>query len=473
MRWTPRSRSITGLTPGFRLELGAHDGTPSRDLYLQTFDRSETSPDSWYSRPTNEWHLLARILPRRIITYPVHINPHAQRYLSPRHGRFSTLVYQGGDDEALPNTADEAVSHIEARLPWSISNSCAAGLGLIKDLDTAWLGLAALPNVDTLVITDDGPTQVVDRVVWITEADLDELKRAFERAKRALKARVRSAKKAHVRNALLARLDSKRFPPILQVGPVGQSVEVRLDRTRQSEAAGRSQRRSSVRAVQENVELLATEAPRDLLELHAEIERVTLANMIERYESMLQQSLPEARWQRFFESNVFILTMVFARPVRLLHSQFHAQGSRLDGSGAQVGDFLFGEQGPSLAVVEIKKPSTALMLGTAYRNREVYGPSAELSGAVTQVLYQQSMLHSNWLVHGAQLELRESRPDATKCVVIAGTMPTDEAQLRSFEIFRNACKNVEVVTFDELLGKLRMLLHYLAPQVTAEDSLPF
>jgi hypothetical protein len=229
-----------------------------------------------------------------------------------------------------------------------------------------------------------------------------------------------------------------------------------------------------VRAVRENLELLASEAPRDLLELHSEIERVTLANMIERYESMLQQSLSEGSWQRFFESNVFILTMVFARPVRLLHTQFHAQGSSLDGSGAQVGDFLFAEQGQALAIVEIKKPTSVLMRNTPYRNREVYGPSAELTGAVTQVLYQQSMLHSNWLLHRAQSELRESRPDATRCVVIAGTTLNDEAQHRSFEVFRNACKSVEVVTFDELLGKLRLLLSLLTPQAAgANDSIPF
>jgi hypothetical protein len=92
-----------------------------------------------------------------------------------------------------------------------------------------------------------------------------------------------------------------------------------------------------------------------------------------------------------------------------------------------------------------------------------YGPSAELSGAITQALYQQSALHSNWLFHQTQLELWDLRPDATKCVVIAGMTPMEEAQRRSFEIFRNACKNVEVVTFDELLGKLKILLHNLAP----------
>lgn len=120
-----------------------------------------------------------------------------------------------------------------------------------------------------------------------------------------------------------------------------------------------------------------------MLQLHAEIERVTLQRMIARFDEMLQEpNTQEPRWQRFFEDNIFILKLVFARPVRLLHTQFHAQGSGASGAGAQVGDFLFAEQGQALAIVEIKKPGTALV-GGRYRNKQVFGASAELSGAIT------------------------------------------------------------------------------------------
>jgi len=87
------------------------------------------------------------------------------------------------------------------------------------------------------------------------------------------------------------------------------------------------------------------------MEFHAEIERGTLASIIDGYERMLVQALPECRWQRFFEVHIFILTMLFAPPVRLLHTQFHAKESNLSGSGAQAGDFLFSELGQSLSIV--------------------------------------------------------------------------------------------------------------------------
>ncbi|AZD86921.1 hypothetical protein C4K14_4099 [Pseudomonas chlororaphis subsp. aureofaciens] len=458
------------LTPAFRTEEGIADGMPYRNLFLQTFVRSQTSTEHWLAQPEKDWHLLARVLPHQIVMFPVFTNPLAQRYLRPRHGRFKTVIYEQRFKESLPDTQRDLTAFIESCLPWNTFNPCDYGLGLISELDEIWLGLSHLPNVDTIVLAHESSLRVKDNTVWIAEEEVERIRRAFKRTMRKMRDVVKQTKTAHIRNALLASLNPDRFPPIVQVDSDGQLVEVRLDRGRQSLQAARSQRRSTMKAVHSNVGRLAIEAPVELIELHAEIERVTLARMIEQYESMLEKSLSETHWQKFFERNVFILTMLFARPVRLLHSQFHAQGSGLDGAGAQIGDYLFAEQGFAMAIVEIKKPSSPLMRTTAYRNKDVFAPDSELSGAVTQVLYQQSKLHETWLVHQVRPELRDSRPDAIRCVVIAGTMPIDEGPRRSFEVFRNACKNVEVVTFDELLGKLRLLLSHLTPREVSEDD---
>jgi hypothetical protein len=63
-------------------------------------------------------------------------------------------------------------------------------------------------------------------------------------------------------------------------------------------------------------------------------------------------------------------------------------------------------------------------------------------------------------------------------VIITGMLPHDEMKRRSLEVFRNACKNVEVITFDELLGKLKLLSKCLAPRQeppkeVLEEDLPF
>lgn len=104
------------------------------------------------------------------------------------------------------------------------------------------------------------------------------------------------------------------------------------------------------------------------------------------------------------------------------------------------------------------------MQANAYRNSEVYALDAHLSGAITQVLYLQNILRNNWLLHQSSTLLQGKQPDTTKCVVIAGITPVEQAKLRSFEVFRNACKDVDVVTFDELLSKLQLLLEHLSPK---------
>jgi len=371
------------------------------------------------------------------------------------------------DSHALPESTNEALILIEWQLQRPVWNECAYGLGLAKELDPLWHGLVRLPDIESIVITRDSEMKIIEGTARIPINYLEEIRRTFERANRKLRERIRIAKQWHVRNEILAKLAPQSFPALAQVTSTGELVEYRFASSGQPAATERFKRDASIRTVRESAEQIARESPRELMNLHAEIERVTLTTMIERFEKKINLSLPEAQWQIFFEENIFILSLLFARPVKLLHSQFHAQGSHLDGSGAQIGDFLIRELGQSLAIIEIKKPSSPLMQTRAYRNDKVYGPHAELSGAITQALFQQASLQNNWLYH--QSNLKDSLPDTISCVVIAGTTPTDAEQRRCFDIYRHACKNVDVVTFDELLGKLKLLLYHLTPSAIDSD----
>ncbi|MEA3172275.1 MAG: hypothetical protein QOI97_5223, partial [Pseudomonas sp.] len=83
------------MEPAFRIEAGVTDeGLEYRDLFMQTFVRDASDPRRWQSQPEPDWHWLARVFQKQIVTYPVFSNPHAQRYLKPRHGRFRTLTYE-------------------------------------------------------------------------------------------------------------------------------------------------------------------------------------------------------------------------------------------------------------------------------------------------------------------------------------------------------------------------------------------
>lgn len=77
-------------------------------------------------------------------------------------------------------------------------------------------------------------------------------------------------------------------------------------------------RRRAVVKVREDLPALAAEHPLTLMALHADIERVSLQQMIDSYRNMLAQQLSENIWQKFFDQNIFILTMLFCGPVHLV-----------------------------------------------------------------------------------------------------------------------------------------------------------
>lgn len=447
----------------FRLEAATEGTELARKLFLRTYRLANAQDRIWHAMPEEDWPLLATILPNSIIMRPIHTNPYAQRYLKPKNGRFTTVIYVDDFGAELPNDTDAAVSRIDTRLAWRLFDPASYGLGLHRDLDPVWQGLSRIQNAEVLVISQHPEMHAKDGVVSISVQEIDKLRRAFNRVTTNGRKLISQTKQGIVHDEVLTRLDPERFRRVVQMNQT--LVEVRREGTKQAAARERAERRSNVQVVRKQLSSLVTEAPQELMILHAEIERVTLVKMIEAFKAKLASKLTEPHWQTFFEQNKFVLSMAFARPVELTHTQFHAKGSTLTGAGAQIGDFLFKEYGQALAIVEIKTPETALLQDAAYRGQEVFGPNSKLSGAVTQVLFQQSELRKRWMTHvHDNPTLRLSDADVIKCVVVAGRIPTDPAKLRSFEVFRNACKDVDIVTFDELLAKLEFLEKQLAPK---------
>jgi hypothetical protein len=451
------------LEASFRLETATEGAEPARKLFLRTYRLANAQARTWHALPEEDWPLLATILPNRIIMRPIHINPYAQRYLEPENGRFTTVIYVDDCGAELPDDAEAAALRIDSRLAWRLFDPASNGLGLTKDLDPVWQVVSRIQHAEVLVISQHPEIHAKEGVVSISTQEIDKLRRAFARVTTNGRKLIRQTKQGIVHDELLTRLDPERFQRVVQEHQT--LVAVRREGANQAAARERTERRSNVQAVRNQLGALVTEAPQELMVLHAEIERVTLAKMIEAFKVKLATRLTEAHWQKFFEQNKFVLSMAFARPVELTHTQFHAKGSTLTGAGAQIGDFLFKEYGQALAIVEIKTPETDLLQGTAYRGQHVFGPSSYLSGAVTQVLFQQSELRKRWIDHvydNPALSLSDA--DVIKCVVVAGRTPIDPIKLRCLEVFRNACKDVDIITFDELLAKLEFLEMELTPK---------
>lgn len=191
------------------------------------------------------------------------------------------------------------------------------------------------------------------------------------------------------------------------------------------------------------------------------IDLVYIETILEEFEILISQltdtSTLEEKWHSFFKQNSWIFSQLFAFPMVLLKDKAYVGGKTIDDAGGKVADFIYKNHfSENVAIVEIKTHKKKLLENQPYRGNDVFAVSKELSGAINQALDQRDNL---------QKEFYSLSKDKTftsfnsKCFVIVGKI-TDltEQQVKSFELFRNNNKDVEVVTFDELHEKIKTIL---------------
>jgi hypothetical protein len=233
--------------------------------------------------------------------------------------------------------------------------------------------------------------------------------------------------------------------------------------------------------IQEELVTTVSRVARDLLranpqasaKLVSEIQISRLELAAQKYEQMLEQSLSEGVWQKFFEDNPFLLSFAFGYPVTFVNKHPYVGGMNITGRGENIGDFLYkNTMNNNAALIEIKKPSTPLL--REYR-QNVYGPHHELSGGIVQTLNQRHELTNNFPIakmnnkwHGDS----EVNAFDIDCVLVVGTMPKDDHQRRSFQLYRRNSHVVNIFTFDEVFQKLNQLISYLKGENQNPEQLP-
>lgn len=233
-------------------------------------------------------------------------------------------------------------------------------------------------------------------------------------------------------------------------------------------------RKAALSVVKSESKELAKTDPVELLKLKVEIEIVTLDELIKKFERMLSKELSEQKWQEFFDTNPFILSLLFAYPIFKLRGHASVGGMKLDGSGEKITDFLFRNiQTGNLALIEIKRPDTPLLWTQKSYRGGVFRPDSELCGAVTQVLDQRFQLQVDFAAKAYKSKLFNTHPYAIHCIVVAGMTPETDDERKSFELFRNSSKDVYIVTFNEALEKLREIRRVMRSGKLDDDSLSF
>jgi hypothetical protein len=222
---------------------------------------------------------------------------------------------------------------------------------------------------------------------------------------------------------------------------------------------------AAVALVENSKTSLVKNHPAKLIQLQREIEIVTLKELIELMETMLTKKLNEPAWQKFFVDHPFILSLAFALPIVVIGDQISVGGRTFSGKGEKITDFLGKNHlTDNLTLIEIKTPQTTL-LGRQYRG-EVYCASTDLVAAVTQVLDQRHRLNTELPIRKTASRQYDLEAYAIRCLIVIGTTPEHHDHKKSLELFRSNLHDVTVITFDELLEKLRHIHKYLTTEPT-------
>ena len=172
----------------------------------------------------------------------------------------------------------------------------------------------------------------------------------------------------------------------------------------------------------------------------------------------------ELWWQDYLQNNSWAISQIYAYPFVIVRGQTYVGGKTVANTEGSVADFLFKNRLSSSALlVEIKTPTSPLLrLKEKYRN-QVYAPGLDLAGGVQQIAHARETFVRNYytlLANDPSLGVSHITPRA---LLIIGMLPGPGApeELRNFELFRSSLRDVEVVTFDELIAKAKALLQML------------
>lgn len=463
----PTQRPQDGGYLAFKKGCFKGTGEPFVNVYFTHVQESVRAPGYAKAR-------IAQVTGKRLRVHPLTTIQVHPNYLQPRYSTLRTieLVASSRFPFSLPTTTNAFNSLWESARPEGMGAFFEFGLTFLIEYATFPLVLGKL-GVHTLRFDGEWSSEEVS----ITNGVL-----TLERIRySSMLKKIRSIATQHRKNAkeekvqFLEDVLIRNAPPLEYIAPTpklrrGQLAHLTARGAVTAENLTKQDQQALVSTVQNNVETIVKNAPASAMRLRSDIELVTLKELIAKFEKHLDENHNEPFWQKFFTENPFILSLAFATPVLQVHDNAYVGGRSFTGDGGKFADYLYktGSTG-NLCIVEIKKPSTDLLKATPYRER-LYQASSELVGAVTQVMDQR--MHLNHDIHQLVRSSRQYdlQAHSVQCVVVAGKDLTDEDKQKSFELFRTSLNSVSVLTFDELLARLREIDRVLTEEKKSQTE---
>ena len=360
-------------------------------------------------------------------------------------------------------TQDDVIELLE-ELPSEFAKDYEFGLGLNGQYRFIVNAVEEFSNCTEIVISESCPTGIADdrERFFISAKDFYETRKELDRITNNCQQAARSVKDATVYNIFAEKIG---LPEKIVKSGRNPLRKFFTAVAQDEEPLSEDQQEEMLRLLTKNTERIAKDKPEKLTVLKREIELATLDRLIEQYESMMSdKSSKEKDWQLLLSENAFILNLGFGYPVIKVQDQASVGGRKLSGKGDKIADFLVkNSMTNNTTIIEIKTPREQLLNKQPFREG-VYTSSAVLSGSINQVLAQKHQFQRSIANIKEDSKVYDIESYSVHCCLIIGTMPSRPDQQKSFELFRCNSKDVEIITFDELLEKLKQLRNFLVSE---------
>lgn len=394
-----------------------------------------------------------------ITIYPTNTLSGYDDFLKPKYDQITSITLEGFEF-GIAETEQEVMEILE-ELPSGFVKDFDYGLGLLKEYRFVIDAVVEHSNCSDILISKNAETAIDETGLLFTIAfnDFDDTRKALNRITERARRSARAVKDVVAFNQIAVRLGVEQKQLQWKNDAIHRMIAVEASET---DNLSESDQHQVLKLLSSNKRVIAESQPDKLVKLQNDIELVSLERLIETYDEMIGKRLSENRWQNLFNENPFILNLAFGYPIIKVQDQASVGGRKLSGSGDKISDFLVKNTTTNnIALFEIKTPSTKLLNKNEYRDG-VFTPSADLSGSINQALDQRYKLQKEITSLKENSRTYDLETYSVHCVLIVGQTPDDVDKQKSFELFRRNSKDVEIVTFDELLGKLKQLHEFLS-----------
>ncbi len=356
-------------------------------------------------------------------------------------------------DIASAPESEQQIIEILEDLPPGFTKDYDYGLGFAKPYRFIVEAVEELSDCTEIVISRDGRTRVDEGAgkFYIKTTDFDTIRKGLNSITNIGRTAGCSVKRVKVYNFFAEILEL----PSIAVNTGRHPLRKLLTRAMLDDNTDLSEdeQKEAIEIVAKNIQSISESRPERLVRLKNDLEFASLQSFINRFHRMLRERHSESIWQKFFDENPLILSLSFGYPIIKVGQQASVGGRKLFGGGEKITDFLTRNKMTSnAAVVEIKTPSAKLLM-KEFRSG-VFAPSSALSQSIVQALDQRYQFQRDIFGIKGRSRIEDIETYSVQCCLVIGTIPKGEDEKKSFELYRGNSKDVQIITFDELLEKL-------------------